>query len=115
LPCNLPYQFSHTFSRDAWQSHTFVRMHLKLGKDSISHESIASQKTKTGDPSSVLHFSISGPRFNSRGEPSIVTARRRRCKCRNPSPSRPRRLAHVQHQQHPATATCMRSKFSEGS
>jgi hypothetical protein len=33
---------------------------MKLGKDSISHESVIDQKTKVDDPSSVLHFSISG-------------------------------------------------------
>jgi hypothetical protein len=31
----------------------------RLGKDSISHESVIGQKTKADDPSSVLHFSNS--------------------------------------------------------
>src|SRR4051812_12495062 len=31
----------------------------RLGKDSISHESVIDQKTKVDDPSSVVHFSIS--------------------------------------------------------
>ena len=65
LPCNLPYQFSCTLSR----------VHLKLGKDSISHESIAGQKTRPTTHPLSFTFQSAVRDSTLRGEPCIVTAR----------------------------------------